>query len=158
MKRISYFFLGIISLCLLCVAGYSIFIWIQSLQPKLVWEPLLIDESAFPKGWTKDEISNACISAALDSGCDNFEAKIVRFEFLNDRNSGAGEEIRFYKDKNAATQDLIEIQQSYFYQSSNITPYKTPDGLDYQSHVADQSYVGCTQYTDAPITLCHIIG
>jgi hypothetical protein len=158
MKRILYFLLGVISICLLCVAGYAIFIWIQSLQPKLVWEPLFIDENAFPNGWTKGKVYNACVSAPLDSGCDNFKAKAIGFEDSSNDQNGAGEEIRFYDSKKDATQDFSDIQKMYFSPAPNTTPYITPAGLNHRSVLADQYHIACQEYKNAPVSLCFMIG
>lgn len=157
MKKLAYFLVGAISLCLLCFAAYGIFLWIQSLQPKLVWEPLFIDESSFPSGWTKDQVRNDCVSAPLDSGCDNYQAKVLGFDNSHDADNWAGEVIRYYDDKNAATKGFPEVQKMEFSQSSNATPFSTPEGLNYQSVAADQYSVGCQKYTDVPISLCAMV-
>jgi hypothetical protein len=110
-------------------------------QPKLDWYLLFPEIHDLPNGWSRSRVWENCISAPLDSGCDNYQSKVAYYWSLDDYRFMI--EIRFYIDESSAAADYPVFSTLYFADRPNITEFVKPSGIDIQN--IDK--YGCTHVT-----------
>jgi hypothetical protein len=120
--------------------------------PVLEWERLFVAESIFPTGWDKGEIWEVCISAPLDSGCDNYDARSVTYR--RSENNYAGETVRFYSNAEIAGAGYTEWFDVAYYKYPTTTEYEWPSAVKFESDVAEQVEIGCNQTIESGRRAC----
>lgn len=149
--------IGCITICIVPVAILVLYEFLRPAPPNLMWDKLFIDQNVFPTGWERGNVYEDCISAPLNSGCDNYQEKGIGFSFSNVYLPRAGEDIRYYMNKAIATKDFDSEKNMLFSLSPNETKYFTPTELNYLSPIASQTYTACNQIRDN-WKVCRFIG
>lgn len=75
------------------------------------------------------------------------EAFSARF-FCNGMSTIGGYVIYRFRDSQIAVSGYRQVQREWFYNAFRITPYITPDWMEYQSTVADQIRFACADFQD----------
>lgn len=78
-----------------------------------------------------------------------------------DSPSGGMYAIYRFRDGQAAVRGYRRVQREWFYNAFRITPYITPDWMEYRSMVAGQTRFACADfqdYTEPPYRRCVAVG
>ncbi len=106
-------------------------------------EDLLIDESAFPPGWSASTNGPKPIPKAPLGGTKSVESIQLSFYAYG---GGAGECIRRFESPQGAADEFRRQSGIVFRNGEFNTPWAIPSELSYQSPVADQFYCACSTY------------
>ncbi len=127
--------------------------------PILDWGKLFINVSDLPTGWEKGTISEGCISAPLDSGCEDRQEKQVHYFY--------GEidrflvEIHYYKDLQSILDDYkFRHDQAYPEYQNHNNEYVKPHEVTFDLGSSDRGDFGCIvfEYKTGNKESCRFIG
>jgi hypothetical protein len=117
-------------------------------------EDLLIDESAFPPGWSASTSGPKPIARAPLGGTESVESIELFFYAYG---GGAVESIRRFESAQGAADEFKRQSGIVFRNGEFNTPWATPPELAYQSPLADQFYCACSTYEGEPWPSCACI-
>ena len=105
-------------------------------------EPLLIDVSAFPEGWSTSRDG----PGPLPSGPIGFSGAVQDIGLTFYAHGGhAYEDIERFETDRAAAKRFAKEQRSVFRATEWNPPWQVPEEVNYESVSADQFYYACTQ-------------
>jgi hypothetical protein len=140
-----------VSLCASCVEG-------PPPERGFRAEDLMLDASAFPKGW--EATGTGDIPGPIAGQAHEYER--VRRSFIGPVRSrignmtGATQSVYRYGGTRTAAKKF-EAKRKQFFKSDKFTPeWQVPEELTYQSVVADKLHLGCTYYSTRQV--CRALG
>jgi len=121
-------------------------------------EDLMLEASAFPEGWEATEIGD--IPGPIAGPAHEYER--VRRSFIGPIRSRIGnmttatQSVYRYGGTRTAAEKFEAKRKQYFKSDAFTSEWKVPDGLSYQSSLADRFHLGCTYYSTGQV--CQALG
>jgi len=117
-------------------------------------EDLLIDESAFPLGWSTSSGGPKPIARAPLGGTESVESIELYFYAYG---GGASERIRRFESVQDSADEFMRQSKIVFRDSEFNTPWIVPAEFSYHSSGADQFHYACSTFEGQPWPGCAYI-
>jgi hypothetical protein len=119
---------------------------------------LLLDASAFPVGWQAGAAGK--IRGPIVGQAHEYDRVFRGFTGPSrsriGNTTGARQDVYRYGGQHTAKTKFEEKRKQLFKSDAFTRAWETPDGLDYQSSVADRFHLGCTHLTTRQV--CRALG